>query len=308
MASTCPNCGKKLHMWNVKAECAQCGVSIPNYNWEARLDEDNVKAENSFETFYRTLNRIMYSLWGTKLRIARLVLTVLPAIGFILPWATIKSAGNSFDLSVISLSGNRAFIDFISGFFGNAGLYITNMKLEGFSGPVTFGLIAYFAFLLSLLLIVIAFFTVLIKCKKPNTTTPVIFDVLSILASVASVVCFVIAGTKAEAVGAFNFGSFGAIGASGSISWGYFVALALLLVAMGINIAVIKAKAKTDEQLEDERLARKAAKDEKERINAEKRETANAEAEKKAAQEQAEIVAKAKADLEKRETKKNSKK
>lgn len=47
MASVCPNCGKKLHFYNVKADCSQCGVSIPNFNWEKRLEEDNANAEKS---------------------------------------------------------------------------------------------------------------------------------------------------------------------------------------------------------------------------------------------------------------------
>lgn len=105
MASTCPNCGKKLRIWDVKAECSSCGVSIPNYNWQARLEEDNIKAEKQFAVFNRTMNRIAYSIYGTKLRIVRLILTFLPAIGFILPWATLKSDGESFDLSIISFSG-----------------------------------------------------------------------------------------------------------------------------------------------------------------------------------------------------------
>lgn len=83
MASTCPNCGKKLHFWNIKAECSACGVSIPNFDWEARLEEDNRNAEKAFGVFNRTLSRMAYSMWGTKLRIARLVLTFLPAVGFI---------------------------------------------------------------------------------------------------------------------------------------------------------------------------------------------------------------------------------
>ena len=97
MASTCPNCGKKLHLWDVKAECSGCGVSIPNYNWEARLEEDNIKAEKQFAVFNRSLNRIAYSIYGTKLRIARLILTFLPAIGFILPWATLKRIQRGID-------------------------------------------------------------------------------------------------------------------------------------------------------------------------------------------------------------------
>ena len=66
MASSCPNCGKKLHWYDVKAECSNCGVSIPNFNWEERLEADNELAERKFASFYRGLNRIAYSIWNCK--------------------------------------------------------------------------------------------------------------------------------------------------------------------------------------------------------------------------------------------------
>lgn len=304
MASTCPNCGKKLHVWDVKAECSSCGVSIPNYNWQARLEEDNIKAEKQFAVFNRTMNRIAYSIYGTKLRIVRLILTFLPAIGFILPWATLKSDGESFDLSIISFSGKKSLIDFFSSFFGDINLYITNMKFEGFGGAVTLGVAGYILFVLSALFIVIAFFLNIIMCKKPKTKSTIVFDALSVAASVAAVVCFVMSGSLAQQFTAFNFGDFPVINGSASISWGYFVALVLLLVATGINIAVAKAPAKSDETLEEERLARKAKKEEKERQKQIEREKANAEAEKAAAEEEAKKVEDAKAKLAARAKKK----
>lgn len=297
MASTCPNCGKKLHIWNVKAECSACGVSIPNFNWQERLEEDNIRAEKQFTVFNKTMNRIAYSIWGTKLRIARLILTFLPAVGFILPWAVLKSDGASFDLSIISFSGNKSLIDFFTSFFGNINLYITNMKFESFGGALTLGVLGYILFVLSALLIVIAFFLNIIMCKRPKTKSTVVFDILSIAASVASVVCFVISGSLATDFTAYNFGDFAVINGSASISWGYFVALALLLVATGINIAVAKAPAKSDETLEEERLARKAVKDEKERQKQIEKEKAREEAERLAAEEEAKKVAEAKAKL-----------
>ena len=297
MASTCPNCGKKLHIWDVKAECSSCGVSIPNYNWQERLEEDNINAEKKFAVFNKSINRIAYSIWGTKLRIARLILTFLPAIGFILPWAALKSEGASFELAIISLSGKKALIEFFTSFFGNLNLYITNMKLEGFSGPVTFGVVGFILFVLSALLIVIAFFMNIIMCKRPKTKVTVVFDVLSIAAAIASVVVYVLGGKLAAQAVAFNFGNFPVINGAASISWGFFVAIALLLVAMGINIAVAAAPAKSDETLEEERLARKAAKEEAERKKEIEREKARAEAEKKAAEENARIVEEARAKL-----------
>lgn len=299
MASTCPNCGKKLHIWDIKAECSACGVSIPNYNWQERLEEDNIKAEKQFASFYKTMNRIAYSIWGTKLRIARLVLTFLPAIGFILPWATLKSNGASFDLSIISFSGNKSLIDFFGSLFGDFSLYMTNMKLENFSGPVTYGVIGFVLFVLSALFIVIAFFLNIIMCKHPKTKSTVVFDFLSVAASIAAVVVFVMGGKLGAQSVAFNFGDFPVINCTASISWGYFVAIVLLLVATGVNIAVAKAPAKSDEILEEERLARKAIKDEKERQKEIEKEKAREEAEKAKAEENAKLVAEAKAKLEK---------
>lgn len=299
MASTCPNCGKKLHLWDIKAECSNCGVSIPNYNWEARLEEDNIKAEKQFAVFNRSLNRIAYSIYGTKLRIARLILTFLPAIGFILPWATLKSDAESFDLSIISFSGNKSLIDFFKSFFGDTSLYFTNMKFEEYSGAVTLAFAGYILFVLSALLIVIAFFLNIIMCKKPKTKSTVVFDVLSIAVSAASVVCFVMSGSLASDAVAFNFGDFAVLNGSASISWGYFIALALLLVAMGVNIAVAKAPAKSDETLEEERLARVKAKEEEERRKAIEREKARVEEEKKQAEENERLVKEAKEKLAK---------
>ena len=297
MASTCPNCGKKLHIWDVKADCSACGVSIPNYNWQARLEEDNIKAEKQFTVFNRTINRISYSIFGTKLRIARLVLTFLPAIGFILPWAVLKSEGESFDLSIISFVSNKSLIDFFSSLFSNINLYITNMGFEGYGGALTLGVVGYILFALSALFIVIAFLLNIIMCKHPKTVSTVVFDFLSIAASVASVVCFVMSGTIAQQEVAYNFGEFAVINATASVSWGYFIALALLLVATGINIAVAKAPAKSDETLEEERLARKAAKEEKERQKEIEREKSRVAAEKAAAEEEARKVEEAKAKL-----------
>lgn len=308
MASTCPNCGKKLRFWDIKAECSACGVSIPNYNWQERLEEDNIRAEKQFTVFYRTMNRIAYSIWGTKLRIVRIVLTFLPAIGFILPWATMKSSGESFDLSIISFSGNKSLIDFLSGFFGNMSLYFTNMKFEKYGGGVTLAAAGYLMFLLSAVFIVIAFFMTIIKCKNPKTKSTVLFDILSIASSIVSLVCFLRAGALASQATAVNFGNFAVIDSSASISWGYFVSLALLLVATIINVVVAKSPVKSDETLEEERLARKAVKEEKERQKEIEKEKSREEAEKKAAEEQAEIVEKAKARLAQKKEKEEKKK
>ena len=262
------------------------------------MEEDSDKAEKQFAVFYKSLNRIAYSIWGTKLRIARLVLTFLPAIGFILPWADFKSDGANFTLTIYSLfNKNNSLVDFFKSFFGNAGLYMSNMKFEGYSGALTFACLGYLFFVLSALFIIIAFLMTIILCKKPKTKAMVGLDIVSILFSVAAVVMFVMSGSLAGQVTAFNFGDMAVINGSASLAWGYIVAVVLLLVATGINIAVAKAPAKSDETLEEERLARKAAKDEKERQKEIEREKNREASEKAAKEEEKKRVEEAKAKL-----------
>lgn len=304
MASSCPNCGKKLHWYDVKAECSNCGISIPNFNWEERLEADNELAERKFASFYRGLNRLAYSIWGTKLRIARIVLSVLPVIGFILPWATLKSDAESVGLDLFGMTCSKSLIDLFGDFFGNTSLYITNMGYEGFSGTLSFTMYAVLCIVLSLLFAVIAFFLILILAKHSKTKAITVFECLSVASAVASAVCFTLGVKGAPAELGINFGSFPVYNATGGVAWGFYVALALLLVAVGINAAVAKAPAKSDDVLEAERLERKAVKEKKEQEEALRKEIEREEAEKREKEEQARIVEEAKAKLAAREAKK----
>lgn len=304
MASSCPNCGKKLHWYDVKAECSNCGISIPNFNWEERLEADNELAERKFASFYRGLNRLAYSIWGTKLRIARIVLSVIPVIGFILPWATLKSDAESVGLDLFGMTCSKSLIDLFGDFFGNTNLYITNMGYEGFSGTLSFTMYAVLCMVLSLLFAVIAFFLILILAKHSKTKAITVFECLSVASAVASAVCFTLGVKGAPAELGINFGSFPVYNATGGVAWGFYVALALLLVAVGINAAVAKAPAKSDDVLEAERLERKAIKEKKEQEEALRKEIEREEAEKREKEEQARIVEEAKAKLAAREAKK----
>lgn len=304
MASVCPNCGKKLHFYNVKAECSQCGVSIPNFNWEKRLEEDNANAEKKFQSFYRFGNRFAYSIWGTKLRIVRIILSFLPAVGFLLPWATLKSDAGSVGLDLFGMTCDTSLIDLFKDFFANSGVYFANMGYENYAGTLFYTMLALVFMLLSAVFIIVAFFMILFKTKKPNTKAMAVTDVLSVSSAIVSSVLVTLGVNAASAETAVNFGTVPLYNISGGVAWGFYVALALLVAATVINILVAKAPAKTDEQLEEERLQRKAIKDEKEAQKERERELARIENEKRAAAEQAEKVKLAKEKLAKRETKK----
>ncbi len=305
--ANCPNCGEKIPFWNIKAECSKCGVSIPNFNWVERLEEDNKNAEKSFGVFYKTINRMQYSLLGSKLRIVRLVLTFLPVIGFILPWASVKSDGSSFDLALLSFSGGKTAIDILSQVFSNFSLISANMGFENNSGPVTFMFLGTVFFFLSLLFIVFAFLLNILKCAKPKTKSTVIFDIFSIAASIVSVVLFTMASSGNDFT-AFAMGSLAAINISGGFSWGYIVAVILLIAATGINVAVAVAPAKSDEELEAERIAKADAKEAKAKAEEIRKQKAREEAAKVYEEEQKNIISEAKKKVAERKAKEEAKK
>lgn len=293
MAAKCPNCGRVLKIYNIKAECPDCGVSIPNYNWEARLEEDSRIAEEKFAAFYRTLNRLKFSVAGSRLRVARLALSLVPAIGFILPWATVASekATLSFDLLGIFTDGEST-INFFVMLFKNLSSVFGTVGQEGFTGPVSFIMLGFLLVLLSVVAIVAAFFLPFIRFKKSDTNAGWIADIISILFAGAGTVLFFLSSSVAAGA-EFAIGTLEFTNASVSVLWGIFVYIVLLAVAMTGNILVSKAPVESDEALEAVRAEKIRLKEEKEEAERIRKEAARAEAKKKAEEEEAEKVRKA---------------
>ncbi len=85
--ASCPKCNYKLSLFDVKAECPVCGVNIPNYNWEARLEEDSVNAEKSFAVFRAHTGAFKKTLFGSPLGIIRFIMTFAPLAALVIPIA-----------------------------------------------------------------------------------------------------------------------------------------------------------------------------------------------------------------------------
>lgn len=303
MASNCPNCGRTLKWYNIKAECPDCGVSIPNYNWEARLEEDNINAEAKFNAFYKFLNILQYSIVGTKLRIARIILSVVPILGLLFPWLTVSSEKDilNFDLLGIFTDG-ASTIDFFGILFGDIGGIFSAIIAEGFNSPVTYIMLGLVFILLSILTMVIAFFLIFLVFRKPKTNAIWITDIVGIVFALIATALFGITGNKVNGA-SFTIGTLEFVDASSSLLWGIFIFIALLAVPLVVNILVSKADVKSEDELEKERLERVRIKEEKEEQQRIKKEAERAEAQKRAEEEQAEKVRKAKEALAKKENK-----
>ncbi len=297
MAAKCPNCGEKLRWYDVKAECKHCGTNIPNYNWESRLEEDNKIAEEKFQLLYYKLNDFRYTTIGTKLRKLRIIMSLLPAIGFILPWAQLKGDTStlSYDLLGLFTDGTNTL-----NFFGIL-LKDLGGLLSG-ENPSQFFVLGFLLMLLGIVAIVAAFFLIFITFRKFKTKAVVIADAISILITAAAIVLFFMADSKVKGA-TFNIGELAFTNASSGAMWGVFVYIALLCVALVGNILVMKAPAKSKETLEEERLERVRIKEEKEEAERIRKEAARAEAAKKAEEEQAEKIRKAREALAKNDKK-----
>lgn len=223
----CPKCNRKLHIWNIKAECPDCGVNIANYDWENRLEQDAIEAEIAFAKLHATLNKFKYSFVGTKLRIARIPISVLPLFSFLLPLGTlavsIPFCEESFSLNAITIVMNILNFD-ILGIFKATGSEIIGDTALYFMLSLLFVVLSALSLLVSLVFLLLNF-------KKFNSKGLFLTNLVASAMMFASAFCFhnfssmMEASTLADAI---NCGP----------SWGVFVSGALFLASSITNLIV----------------------------------------------------------------------
>ncbi len=244
----CPKCNRKLHIWNIKAECPDCGVNIANYDWENRLEQDAVEAEKAFAKLRETLKRFKYSFVGTKLRIARIPISVLPLFSFLLPLGTLSVAipfcEEKFSLNAITIVMNILNFD-IGGIFK-----APSSEIIG-DGALMFMLSLLFVILSALSLLVSLVF-LLLNFKKFNSLGLCITNFVASMMMFASAYCFnslsdiLAAGTLSDAV-------------SCAPSWGVFVSGVLFLASSITNFLVSRQKVELPSDEKEEAAEEKEA-------------------------------------------------
>lgn len=247
----CPKCNRKLHIWNIKAECPDCGVNIANYDWENRLEQDAIEAEKAFAKLRETMKKFKYSFVGTKLRIARIPISVLPLFSFLLPLGTLSVAlpffEDKFSLNAITIVMNILNFD-IGGIFKAPSSAVIG------DGALMFMLSLLFVVLSALSLLVSLVF-LLLNFKKFNSLGLCITNFVASMMMFASAYCFnslsgiLAAGTLADAV-------------SCAPSWGVFVSGALFLASSITNFLVSRQKVVLPEEEKEDAV------EEKETVNA----------------------------------------
>ncbi|MBQ8766011.1 MAG: hypothetical protein IJZ16_04345 [Clostridia bacterium] len=230
MAAKCPECGHTLKLWNVKAECPKCGVNIPNHQWEKRLNDDADFAENAFARFHYKLQNFKSAVFGTKLRIVRLILTFAPLIALVLPLYSFK-LNLPFNQSDKSISFLTFVLDYL--LESDIGSVTTLMGGEVLGTAATMVVIACVLMLLAVVFGVLNFFVLLIAGIKMKYVFNVVLNVLATVCWAVSSVFFAQFTTACEALG-------GGIVTECSLGFGFIVGCVLFLVNVVMNIIVGK--------------------------------------------------------------------
>lgn len=223
----CPKCDRKLHIWNVKAECPDCGVNIANYDWENRLEQDAVEAEIAFAKLRESVRRFKYAMVGTKLRIARIPVSVLPLFSFLLPLGTM-AVSIPFWSEKLTLNAITIVMNILETDIGGL-IKLPASKIIGDSGLMFVLALAFV--LLSALSLLVSLVFLLTNFKNFKSKGLFLTNLIASLMMLASSVCFnrfgnIISGTSlAESLQA-------------GPSWGVYVSAALFLASAIINLAV----------------------------------------------------------------------
>lgn len=223
----CPKCDRKLHMWDIKAECPGCGVNIANYDWENRLEQDAVEAEIAFAKLRETMKKFKYSFVGTKLRIARIPVSVLPLFSLLLPFGTmavsIPFCDEKITINAVTMVLNLLNFDILGIFKAPASEIIGDASLR-FMLSILFVVLAALSLLVSLVFLLLNF-------KKFNSKGLFITNLVACLFMLASAYCFhdfsgmIQASTLADAIQC-------------GPSWGIFASAAIYLASSITNLIV----------------------------------------------------------------------
>lgn len=230
MAAKCPECGHTLKIWNIKAECPKCGVNIANHQWEKRLNDDADFAENAFAKFHYKLQNFKSAVFGTKLRIVRLVLTFAPLIALVLPLYDFK-LNLPFNQSENSISFLTFILDYL--LKTDIGSVLSLMGGEVLGTAATMVVVACVLMLLAVVFGVLNFFVLLIAGIKMKYVFNIVLNVLATACWAVSAVFFSQFTTACQSLG-------GGIVTECSLGFGFIVGCVLFLVNVAMNVVVGK--------------------------------------------------------------------
>ena len=226
----CPKCGRKLTLFDWRPNCPGCGVNLVYYGLEDKLLDEADAAEAEHAKLQTRLDRLKASFAGSKLTVARIVLSLLPVVALLIPLCSVKFTNIPFkgeiggSVNLITLINVFSGLDFdgLFAMFGNAtlsGVFI------GYAG-------ALLTLALSLVFVLVSLFALVAACGPKGNIRNIILNSIAIVFSVASLIFFSVFSSNATKVFPEMF--------TGKIGVGIFVYIAALIALLVLNIVIAK--------------------------------------------------------------------
>lgn len=225
--ANCPKCGRKLTLFDWKPNCPECGVNLVYYGLEDKLLDEADAAEAEHAKLQKRIDRLKAAFIGSKLTIARIVLSLLPIAALLIPLCEISfkapfMGDKTTAVNLIELVNVFSGLDFdaLLAMIGSATLGTTFI---GYAGALV-------TLALSLVFVIVSLVALMAACGPKGNIRNFILNGLSIAFAVASIVFFSVFASNGSAV----FGGY----LSGKIGVGIFVYIGMLLVLLGVNIVL----------------------------------------------------------------------
>ncbi|MBR6785369.1 MAG: hypothetical protein IKM25_03875 [Clostridia bacterium] len=226
----CPKCGRKLTLFDWRPNCPGCGVNLVYYGLEDKLLDEADAAEAEHAKLQKRIDRLKASFVGSKLTVARIVLSLLPVVALLIPLCSVKFTNIPFkgeiggSVNLITLINVFSGLDFdgLFAMFGNAtlsGVFI------GYAG-------ALLTLALSLVFVLVSLFALVAACGPKGNIRNIILNSIAIVFSVASLIFFSVFSSNATKVFPEMF--------TGKIGVGIFVYIAALIALLVLNIVIAK--------------------------------------------------------------------
>ncbi len=169
--ATCPQCGRKLHLYDWRPECPDCKTNLIYFDSNQRLLDESEKAEKEHAAFQPRIDRAKASTIGTNKGRLRLILFFLPLLALLIPVFSVTVNGQKSHYNIVG----------IISFMTNSDLG----KVFGLISPIVIAVILIL--LLAVLALAFAISQVAAGTKK-GLTRNVVYSCVSIIVALASVV------------------------------------------------------------------------------------------------------------------------
>ena len=99
----CPKCGKHLRMLDWRQTCPHCGVNLVYYKSNEKLLDDSEKAEIEHAHTQPKVDRAKAAYFGSPIAVTRFVMTILPVVTLLIPFAKFNSPSGSKLINLVSV-------------------------------------------------------------------------------------------------------------------------------------------------------------------------------------------------------------